>query len=347
MKTNSRPLLGALTLALVLLNLAAITPCRAADQYRFLKEIPIGGEGGGDYLTTDEAARRLYVTHATKVVVIDLDKNEVVGEIADTPGIHGFAVAPELGRGFSSNGKENKASIVDLATLKTLSKVETGANPDAILYEPQHKEVYTFNGRANSATIFEAASGKVTATIALPGKPEFAVVDPKAGRIYVNIEDKHEVTVIDTQTHAVVAHWPIAPGEEPSGMAIDLAHHRLFVGCGNHLMPMLDSTSGKVLGSVPIGDHVDANRFDAGTGLAFASCGDGTVTIARADAEGKLTVVQTLKTAPGAKTMTLDAKTHRIYLSASKAEAGSDNAKAKRPKMLPGSFRVLVYEMEK
>ena len=298
----------------------------AAD-YHALKEIPIGGAGGFDYLTIDPASHRLFVSHGTKVVVIDLEKGTVTGEIADTPGIHGIALAPELKRGFTSNGREGKASIFDLTTLQTLSKVGTGANPDAILYEPGQQEVYTFNGKASSATVFEAKTGKVVATIPLAGKPEFAVCDVKAGRIYNNLENKSEVAVIDTKSHQVVNTWPIAPGEEASGMAIDLEHHRLFLGCGNKLMVMMDSASGKVMGSVPIGDGVDANAFDAETQLAFSSNGEGTVTIAHEDSPDKLTVVQTLTTQKGARTMVLDEKTHNIYLAVGSGE----------------SFKVLVY----
>jgi DNA-binding beta-propeller fold protein YncE len=298
----------------------------------------------------DAAARRLYVTHGTKIVVIDMDKNAVVGEITDTPGVHGFAIAPELGLGFSSNGMENKAGIVDLKTLQTKSKVDTGANPDAILYDPGRKEVYAFNGRGSSATVFEAVSGKVVATIPLPGKPEFAQVDVKAGRIYNNIEDKNEVAVIDTKTHSVVATWPIAPGEGASGMAIDLANHRLFLGA-EKLMVMMDSTSGKVVATVPIGPGVDANSYDPETKLAFASCGgDGTVTIAHEDHPDTLKVVQVLQTARGARTMTLDPKTHKIYLAAADYEAPAappaPGQKPTRPKMVPNSFRVLVYGTE-
>jgi DNA-binding beta-propeller fold protein YncE len=223
------------------------------------------------------AARRLYVAHGAKIVVIDIDKDAVVGEIADTPGVHGFAIAPELGLGFSSNGQENKASIVDLKTLQTKSKVDTGANPDAILHDPGRKEVYTFNGRGNSATVFEAT------TVPLPGKPEFAQIEAKAGRICDNLEDNNEVVVMDTKTHAVVATWPIAPGEGASGMALDSANHRLFLGA-EKLMVMMDSVSGKVLTTIPIGPGVDANSYDPATKLVFASCGNGTVTIAREEA---------------------------------------------------------------
>jgi DNA-binding beta-propeller fold protein YncE len=283
-------------------------------------------------------------------MVIDLDKEEVVGEIADTPGVHGFAPVAELQRGFSSNGQESKASIVDLKTLKTLSKVDTGENPDVILYDPGQQEIYAFNGRGRSATVIEARTGKVVATIALPGKPEFAVADPKAGRVYCNIEDKSSVVAIDTKTHQIVNSWLIAPGEEASGMAIDLAHHRLFLGCGNKLMVMMDSTSGKVVGTVPSGDRIDGAAFDPGLQLAFTSNGDGTVTIAHEDSPDKLTVVQVLTTERGARTMALDPRTHRIYLPSAKYEpqpAPAPGTARQRPKIVPGSFKVLVYGLEK
>ncbi len=325
-------------------------PCIAAEgRYKLVNTITIGGTGGWDYLSVDEAGRRLYVSHGDSVVVIDLDKEQVVGEITNTPGVHGLAPVPELGRGFVSNGRENKASIVDLKTLQTLSKVDTGANPDGLVYEPGQQEVYLFNGRGQSATVINAKSGKVAATIPLPGKPEFAAADPKAGRVYNNIEDKNEVVAIDTKTHQVVDAWPIAPGEEASGMAIDPVQHRLFLGCRNELMIVLDTTTGKVVTTVPIGKGVDANAFDPGTKLAFASCGDGTVTIAHLDSPDKCTVVQTLKTEPRARTMTLDPKTHKIYLASANFEAPAtgESGPRQRPRMVPGSFKVLVYGLEK
>ena len=319
---------------------------RAEGPYRFLKEIPVGGDGGWDYLSVDSTARRLYVSHGTKVVVIDLDADKVAGEITNTPGVHGLAPAPDLGRGFVSCGRENKAAVVDLKTLQTLSKVDTGQNPDGMLYEPGRQEVYLFNGRSQSATVIDAKEAKVVATVPLGGKPEFGQADPAAGRVYDNLEDKSEVVAIDTKTHAVVNRWPIAPGEEASGMAIDLAHHRLFLGCGgSKSMVMMDSATGKVVSSVPIGQGVDANAFDPETQLAFASCGDGTVTIAHEDSPDKLTVVQTLATERGSRTMTLDPKTHRIYLAAAKFEAPAEGQR--RGRQVPGSFRILVYEMEK
>ncbi len=320
----------------------------AEGPYKQLADIKVGADGGWDYLAVDSAARRLYVSHATKVVVIDMDKNEVAGEISPAPGVHGIALAPDLGKGFVSNGRENSASIVDLKSLQITGSVKTGANPDCILYEPGHKEVYTFNGRDNSATVFDAQTGDVKATIPLPGKPEFAVVDVKAGRIYNNIEDTNEIVVIDTKTHAVAAKWPIAPGEGASGLAIDLDHHRLFTVAGNKLLVALDSATGKVLSTLPIGPGVDAAAYDPGTGLVFASSSDGTLTVAKADATGKLALVQTLATPPRSRTMALDPKTHRIYVSAAEFTApppAAPGAQPQRPQMAPGSFKVVVYEM--
>jgi len=324
----------------------AVAVCRADGPYHFIKKIPVGGEGGWDALTVDSAAQRLYVSHGTKVVVIDLAKDAAAGEITNTPGVHGFAVAPELKRGFSSNGRENKVSVVDLKTLQTLSKVDTGTNPDAILFEPGQNEIYAFNGRSQSATVIDAKSGKVVATIPLGGKPEFAEADPEAHRVFNNLEDKSEVAAIDTQTHSVVNHWPIAPGEEASGIAIDLKNHRLFLGCGgSKTMVMMDSANGKVLATVPIGEGVDGSAFDPGTQLAFSSCGQSaTVTIVREDGD-KLTVVQTLATERGARTMAIDPKTHKIYLPSAKFEAPAEGQR--RGKMVPDSFKILVYGMGK
>jgi|WetSurMetagenome_2_1015567.scaffolds.fasta_scaffold101506_2 DNA-binding beta-propeller fold protein YncE len=320
----------------------------AADgPYRLLKEIPIGTEGGWDYAAVDSAAKRLYVSHATSVVVIDTATNDVVGTIAPTPGVHGIAIAPDLGKGFISNGRENKAAVFDPKTLKILSSVDTGANPDAILYEPGHKEVYTFNGTGKSATVFDAATGAVKATIPLPGKPEFAVVDVKAGRIYNNIEDADAIVAIDTAKHAVVNTWPIAPGEGASGLAIDLANHRLFAVC-DKVMVMIDSQTGKVTGTLPIGDGPDATAYDPGTGYVFASASDGTMTVAKVDA-GKLVQVQKLTTPPRTRTMTIDTATHRVYAAAGEFKAGPAGADGRpgRPTMVPGSFKVMVYELVK
>lgn len=328
------PAFRARVILLCLFCFAAVS-VRAEAQYRKVKEIPIGGGSGWDYLSMDPVGRRLYVTHGTKVVVIDADASKIVGEILNTPGVHGFAIAPELNRGFSSNGQENKSSIVDLKSLKTLMKVPTGGNPDSIIYEPKSGEVWTFNGRGKSATVFDAKSGKVLVdAIPLPGKPEEGVADADAGRVYVNLEDKSSVAVIDARERKVIAEWPIAPGEEPSGLAIDKQLHRLIIGCGNSKMVMMDSTNGKVISSVDCGQGVDGAAFDPGTHLGFVSAGaSGTVTVAKVEAD-KLTVVQTLTTERGARTMTVDPKTHRIFLS---------NAKSRQD---PNSFKVLIYGMK-
>jgi DNA-binding beta-propeller fold protein YncE len=318
------------------------------QNYKLLENIPIGGEGGWDYLSIDADARKLYVTQASKIVVVDLTRNKVVGEIAATPGVHGFAIAPALGRGFSSNGAEARVSVVDLITLKTITQVNTGENPDAILHEPAHAEVYTFNGRGKSATVIDAKTGKVVATVLLSGKPEFAAADAKSGRIFCNIEDKNEVAVIDSKTHSVIASWPLAPGEEPTGMALDAVHRRLFVGCHDKMMSMLDADTGKIIATVPIGVGVDACAFSDATQLAFASCGDGTLTIAKEETPNKLTVVQTLTTERGARTMALDPKTQRIYtctaqIAAASASPLSAAGERPRPSYVPGTFHVLVY----
>lgn len=314
--------------------------------YHFAKEIAIGGEGGWDYLSVDSAAHRLYVSHATHVVVIDTQAGKVVGDIPDTPGVHGFALAVDLGRGFASNGRENKVSIVDLKTLKLIDKVETGQNPDAILYEPSKKEVWAFNGRGKSASVIDAQTGKVVATVPLEGKPESGQADSKAGKVYVNMEDLNSVKEIDIATHKVTNTWPSAPCESATGMGFDVATHRLFLGCDNKLMVMMDSTNGKVIYSVPVGEGVDSAWFDPATKLAFTSNGEaGTVTVAHEDSASLLKVVQTLKTKPGARTMALDPVTHRIYLAATDYEPRAPGSKD-RPRAVVGTFRVLVYEMK-
>ncbi|MGA3268741.1 MAG: YncE family protein [Verrucomicrobiota bacterium] len=338
------------TLLPVLFGLAAALTCRADGPYHFIKEIAIPGGGGWDYLSVDSPAHRLYVSHGTEVAVIDLVADQVIGAITNTPGVHGVAVATELGIGVTSNGGESKAGIVNLKTLQTLSKLDTAPGPDGFVYNPTEKEAYLFCGRAQAATVVDIKGAKVVATIPLAGRPEFPTVDPKADRVYDNLEDKSEVTVIDAKAHQVITNWPIAPGEGPSGMAIDVKNHRLFIGCHNQMMVMMDSTDGKVLASVPIAGGVDANRFDPGTGFAFASCGAGTTTIAKEESPDQLTVVQTLTTATGARTMALDPKTHKIYLATAQFEAQSQPAngeRRQRPRMIPGTFKILVYGMGK
>ena len=312
--------------------------------YHFITAIPAPDNGGWDYLIVDARAHRLYASHATEVVVIDTQSNAVVGTIPDTPGIHGIALAPKLNRAFTSNGRENKVGIVALDSLKTLAKVDAGTNPDCIVYDSRENEVYAFNGRSRSATVIGAETGQVVATLPLPGKPEFAVVDPRADRIYDNLEDKSQVAVIDPSSHHVVALWPIAPGESASGMALDREHHRLFLGCDNQLMVMMDSTTGKVVATAPIDEGVDANAYDPATGYAFASNSVGTITVAHEDSPERLTVIQTIKTARGCHTMALDPSTHRIYVPAAEFQPVPPDAPPHtRPKVVPGTFKILVF----
>lgn len=320
----------------------SVIPSAADGPYQFIKDVEIGGEGGWDYLNVDAGANRLLISHATKVVVFDLSTDAIAGEIADTPGVHG-AIAGPSGRIFTSNGRENKASVIDAKTLQTIKKVDTEGNPDFIMYEPKMKEVYTFNGSGKSATVIDA-DGNVVATIPLGGKPEAGVPDTGVGRVYVNNETGNEIVVIDVATHAVVAKWPIAPGESAAGLAIDTKNKRLFIGAHNSKMLMMDSTNGKVLADVPIGAGVDATWFDPGTSYAFSSCSTGTVTIAHEDSPNGMTLVQSLPTAAGARTMALDPATHRIYLAAAKytpPPAGA--APNARPTIVPGSMHLKIY----
>lgn len=339
-----REALEVLALAVVMPAVLSAAPPEAPG-YRVAKKVEVGGEGGWDYLLVDTAARRLYVSRGTRVMVFDADTYASVGEIPDTAGVHGIAIAPDLSRGFTSNGRANSITIFDTKTLKTIAEVKvTGENPDAILYDPASKRVFAFNGRTANATVLDAATGAVAGTIALDGKPEFGAADGK-GLSFVNIEDKNEIEVLDGAKLTVVKKFPLAPCEEPSGLAIDREHRRLFAGCHNKMMAVVDADSGKVVATVPIGEGVDANAYDPGTGLAFASCGDGTLTAARGDGADKWSVAQTVTTQQGARTMALDEKTHSIFtVTAQFGPPPSPTAENPRPRrpMVPGSFVLLV-----
>jgi WD40 repeat protein len=312
--------------------------------YHVIKTYKVGGEGGWDYLTADSAARRVYISRGTHVIVLDADTGKSVGDIPDTPGVHGIALAPELGRGFTSNGREGTVSIFDIKTLAVSNKVKVGENPDAILYDPATKRVFTFNGRSHDSSAIDAASGKVLGTIQLDGKPEFAASDGK-GEIFVNIEDKSELTAIDPSKLEVKAKWPLAPCTEPTGLSIDRKHRRLFVGCDNKMMAVVDADSGKVVATPEIGEGVDATRFDPETGLAFASCGeDGVLTVLKEESPDKFTA-ENIPTEQGARTMALDEKTHSIFVVTAKfgppPPATADNPHP-RHTILPDTFVVLV-----
>ncbi|HVP13516.1 MAG TPA: YncE family protein [Phycisphaerae bacterium] len=320
-------------------------PAKSSEgAYRILKTFDVGGEGGWDYLTVDPDARRLYVSHAMRVAVLDADSGKVVGEIADTPGVHGIALVPELNRGFISNGRAATATIFDLKSLKAIDSVKTGENPDAIVYEPTTKRVFTMNGRSSDTTAIDAASGKVVGKIDLGGKPEFAVADG-AGKLFVNIEDKSEIAVLDPKELKVTARWSSKPGEEPSGLALDVKNHRLFSVCGNKMMVIVDAENGKVLTTLPIGEHVDGAAFDPATGLAYSSNGDGTLTIVREESPEKFVILENVPTQRGARTIALDPKTHNVFLPTAEFEPTPPAAKdtpRQRPTIRPGTFKVLV-----
>lgn len=337
-----KPLL--LWILIISLSPAALARAAAASGYHVVTSYKVGGDGGWDYLTVDPAARRLYISRGTHVMVLDADSGKTVGDIADTPGVHGIALAADLGRGFISNGREGTVSVFDIKTLATSSKIKVGENPDAILYDPATKRVFTFNGRSHDSTAIDAATGKVLGTIKLDGKPEFAASDAK-GEIFVNIEDKSELVAIDPNTLQVKSKWPLAPCTEPSGLAIDRKNRRLFVGCDNKMMAVVDADSGKVLATPAIGEGVDATAFDDETGLAFASCGeDGVLTVVKEESPDKFSVAETVKTENGARTLALDTKTHNVFVVTAKfgpPPAPTADNPHPRHTILPDTFVVL------
>jgi DNA-binding beta-propeller fold protein YncE len=317
----------------------------AGQDLRVIKTYKLGGEGRWDYLTVDPESHHLFISRSTQVIVIDTESGKPVGDIPDTPGVHGIALANDLGRGFTSNGREGTVSIFDLKTFKLISKVQSvGDNPDAILFDPATRRVFTFNGRSHNSTAIDAASGNIVGKIELGGKPEFGVSTGQ-GELFVNIEDKSELLALDPKDLKVKSRWPLAPCESPSGLAIDKKNRRLFVGCDNKMMAVVNADTGKVITTLPIGDGVDADRFDPDQKLAFASCGEGVLTVVREDSPDKFSVVQNLKTERGARTMELDPKTHKIYLVTAKfgpSPAATAEQPHPRPSILPDSFEVLV-----
>jgi len=326
------------------ISLLATFSAAADSAYHITKTYKLGGEGGWDYLTLDSSSRRLYISRATHVMVIDAGSGKPVGDIPETPGVHGIALAPELGRGFVSNGREGTVTIFEIDSLKPITKVKVGDNPDAILYDPATKRVFTFNGKSHDSTVIDAAKGTVLGTIKLEGKPEFAASDGK-GEIFVNIEDKSQLDAIDPNKMEVKSRWPLAPCQEPSGLAIDRKNRRLFAGCDNKMMAVIDADSGKVLATPAIGEGVDATAFDEGTGLAFASCGEGVLTVVREESPSKFTVVDNVKTQEGARTLALDDKTHEVFVVTAKfgpPPAPTPEQPHPRHSILPDTFVVLV-----
>jgi YVTN family beta-propeller protein len=304
-----------------------------------IHKLALGGDGRWDYLVVDPDAKRLYVARATRFMVVNTETGESAGEIPDTPGAHGVALAPDLGIGFTSNGLENRTSVFDLKTLKVSKKIETGQNPDAILYHAPTHSVFVFNGQSHNATVIDASTQAAVATVPLAGKPEFAVADDH-GNIYVNIADKNTMTVMDARARKVKALWPLTPCDEPTGLAIDRNTGIAFASCGNKMLAVVDLSTGKVKQTVPIGDDCDAVAYDPKADLVFASNGEGTLTVIGKDPPGSYSVRQILTTQPGSKTMALDPTTQRLYVPAAKF-TGPPTQKP-RPKVVPGSFEVWV-----
>lgn len=309
----------------------------AGANYKVVATWKLGGDGGWDYLTADSDGHRLFIARATRVMVVDTESGKQIGEIPDTPGVHGVALVPALGRGFISNGGEDMVSVFDLKTLSVEKKIKVGTRPDAIVYDPFSNRVFTFNARSHDTTAIEASKGEVAGKIDLGGKPEFAASDQK-GTMWVNIEDTSELVAFDPVKLAVKSKWKLADCEEPTGLSIDRKTRRLFVGCGNKKMAIVDADSGKVVASPAIGEGCDATAFEAELGLAFASAGDGTITVIHEDGADKFTVAQTVTTQKGARTMAVDARTHKIYTVTANVGPRPER------KVEPGSFVVLVVE---
>ena len=317
----------------------------ASANYHLIKKVVLGGEGFWDYLTVDGANRHLFISRGTHVMVVDADTYAVVGDIPDTQGVHGIAIASNEGRGFTSNGRTNTVTIFDLKTFKVLGTAPTGQGPDAIIYDHASHRVFTMNGHGENATAIDAATGKVAGTIALGGGPEFAAADGQ-GHVYVNLEDKSTVVAIDSNTLKVLNTWPLAPGESPSGMAMDRQHRRIFSGCHNKMMTVMDADTGKIIATPAIGQGVDANGFDQETQLAFSSNGDGTLTVVHEDSPQIYSVVENVTTQRGARTMALDHKTHNVFLVTAEFGPMPPPTPAQprpRPPMVPGSFTLLVF----
>ena len=319
---------------------------QAPSGLHLVKKTVVGGQGGWDYLTVDSKARRLYVTHTDKVVVLDADSLTVVGEVLNGNGLHGVAIAEEFGHGFASNGRPSTVSMFDLKTLAVIKEIPTAQKPDAILYDPASKHVFAMCGDGECATVIDPASGAVIDSIPLGGGPEFGVADGE-GHVYVNIEDKSELVAIDSRAGKVIKRWSIAPGEEPSGLAIDAQHRRLFSVCRNKLMIVSDAEAGKVITKLPIGSGVDGCAFDPGTQTAFSSNGEGTMTVVHEDSPESFVVVENAVTQRGARTVAVDPETHSVFTATASfgpmPTAATAGTRA-RPPILANTFVVLKYQ---
>ncbi len=331
-------------------SLAGVTAAaQTPHQYQVVKALKVGGEGGWDYLTADAEARRLYVSRGSHVMVFDMDRDSLIGDLPNTPGVHGVALAKKLNRGFTSNGRDSSVTVFDLKTLQPIKTVRiTGRNPDAIAYDSVTNRIFTFNGASANASVLDASTLEQVGSIDLGGKPETGQPDG-AGMLYVNIEDKNEVVALDTRSLQVKGHYALAPCEEPTGMARDKARGRLIIGCGNKTMAVMDEKTGKVITTIEVGNGVDAAGFDPANQLAFTSNGEGSLSVVHENADGSFATVATVATQRGARTMALDPKTHKIYMSTAEfgpAPAPTPDRPRPRPTIIPGSFTVLVLEMK-
>lgn len=329
--------------SLVLVAAQGAVAAPQAGGYHVVRRMPVGGEGGWDYLRVDPDAHRIYISRGTHMMVVDENSGKVIGDIPDTKGIHGVAIASELGKGFTSNGGDASVTVFDLKTLKPLTVIKpTGENPDSIIYDPQTKRVFTFNGRSSNATAIDAVAGKVIGTVALNGKPEEPALDGK-GNVFVNLEDKSSVLEFDAKTLAVKGTWPLAPCDGPSALAYDEAHHRLFAAC-DKMLTVVNADTGKVVATPPIGGDPDGDGFDPGTGLVFAACREGLVSVVHQDSPDKYSVVGNITTQFGTRTMTLDPKTHHVFTVTADFKAAAaptpDNPRP-RPQPIDGSFVIL------
>jgi DNA-binding beta-propeller fold protein YncE len=335
---------GLLTALVLAAGVTAAAPPAQTPGFHVSRRIPIGGEGGWDALTMDVPSHRLFVTHATRVEVVDVARDTVIGQIPDTPGPHGVALAPDLGRGFTSNGRDSSVTVFDLKSLAILDRVKIPErNPDAIEYDPVTHRVFTFNGGSANATAIDARTGHIVGSVPIGGKPEFAVADGK-GVMYVNNEDSSEVVAFDTRTLKVLNRWPLAPGEGPSGIALDREHHRLFSACSNAKLVVLDTGNGRVVSVLPTGQGTDGAAFDSKRGLAFVSNGEGTLTVIQEAAGDRFTVIENAQTQRGARTLAIDESTGIAYVvTAEFGPAPEPTAEHPhpRPRIVPGSFVVL------
>jgi YVTN family beta-propeller protein len=340
MKTRKGARISSILRATILLGtVVGLAGWAEGADYKVVKTWKVGGDGGWDYLTADSAGHRLFIARATRVMVVDTTSGKQVGEIPETTGVHGIALDPAIGRGFTSNGREDTVSVFDLKSLAVEKKIKVGSGPDAILYDPFSKRVFTFNAKSHDTTAVDASKGEVVGTIALGGKPEFAATDEK-GTVFVNIEDTSELVAFDPQKLTVKSRWKLADCEEPTGLAMDRKNRRLFAGCGgNKKMVVVDADSGKVVASLAIGEGCDATAFDAELGLAFASAGDGTITVIKEDVHDKFSVAQTVTTQKSARTMALDGETHQLF-----TVAANVTGTRQERKIEPDSFVVLVVE---